>query len=86
MNVNDFLASAELPLVAMIKVVAASMMTTLKIRNLTLFDAARRRRRAGLVNPISSPSWNKGCSSTTAATPAAGFHRPFALRGVLRWP
>ena len=37
MNVNDFLASAELPLVAMIKVVAASMMTTLKIRNLTLF-------------------------------------------------
>ena len=34
-----FLVSAELPLVAMIKVVAASMLTTLKIRNLTLFDA-----------------------------------------------
>lgn len=34
-----FLVSAELPLAAMIKVVAASMLTTLKIRNLTLFDA-----------------------------------------------
>ena len=39
MNVNSFLGSAELPWVAMIKVVAASMMTTLKIRSLTLFDA-----------------------------------------------
>jgi hypothetical protein len=33
------LARPSLPLVAMIKVVAASMMTTLKIRNLTWFDA-----------------------------------------------
>ena len=39
MNVNGSLARPSLPLVAMIKVVAASMMITLKIRNLTLFDA-----------------------------------------------
>jgi len=33
------LARPSLPLVAMIKVVAASMMTTLKIKNLAVFDA-----------------------------------------------
>ena len=45
------LARPSLPLVAMIKVVAASMITTLKIRNLTLFDAGTMSLESWLIAP-----------------------------------